>query len=207
MLKTDLYTVIHKAQRAHLFTLSARIGRTDFSNPEESALIKQKLSEMISHLRKHSIVEATFIHPLFAELGNSEFDEEHEELEGHLLQLEQIVEEKRWQELYSAFNRFLALYLIHQDEEERAQVDILWKHFDDTRLSGVLNAFMASRSPAMALEDLKFLLPALSLSELTHMFQGMKMSAPPQAFQAASEIAKTELEPNRWTQLDELLRR
>ena len=92
---------------------------------------------MIAHLRKHSIVEATFIHPLFTELGNSEIDEEHDELEGHLLQLEQIVEEKRWQELYSAFNRFLALYLTHQDEEERAQVDILWKHFDDARLFGV----------------------------------------------------------------------
>jgi hypothetical protein len=201
--KTDFYTLIHKAQRAHLFALCSRIGRTDFSDPSEIKLIKQELEHNIAHLRDHSNNEDTFIHPLFKEVGNQSLiiDHEHDELEEGLLKLERIVEEKKWEELYSEFNRFIASYLMHQDEEERAQEEILWKHFDEARLSSVMNAFKASRSPSIGMQDLKFMIPCLSIPELTQMFNGMKLSAPQPAFQAACQIAETELEPIRWDQL------
>lgn len=172
MSKTDLYTAIHKAQRVHLFALSTKIGRTDFGNEAELEQVKTELQAMIEHLRKHSKIEATFIHPLFEEIGDegTHLNDEHEELEETLEKLENIIAEGQWNKLYAEFNRLIASYLTHQDEEERAQEEILWKHFDNERLSGVLTAFFASRSPATAKEDLKFLIPGLSLPEIVTMF-------------------------------------
>lgn len=54
MSRVDLYTFIHKAQRAHLFALASKIGRTDFSDEKDVHLIEQELRGMIAHLRDHS---------------------------------------------------------------------------------------------------------------------------------------------------------
>jgi Hemerythrin HHE cation binding domain len=205
--KVDLYTLIHKAQRAHMFALSTKIGKTDFSNQQEANSIKQELESIIDHLRKHSKNESTFIHPLYVEAGDkaSAIDDEHDDLEIELHKLEDILAAKQWEKLYAAFNRFISMYLAHQDEEEQAQEEILWKHFENARLAAALNAFLASRSPALAMEDHKFVMPHLSMAELSQMYKGMKASAPPAAFQAACHLAETMLEPNRWAQLEQLL--
>jgi hypothetical protein len=201
--KPDLYTVIHKAQRMHLFGLSTRIGRADFSDAAEVSSIEKDLKSMIFHLRKHSLNEATYIHPLFNEMGNqiAAIDEEHDDLEKELLKIEHILKEKKWEELYPELNRFIAAYLTHQDEEERMQVDILWKHFDDDRLAGVMTAFKKSLSPVEDMENLKFMIPSLSVPELTQMFQNIKKSASTSAFQTCSQIAEAHLETSRWQKL------
>ena len=201
--KVDLYTFIHKAQRMHLFNLSAKIGSTDFSDEAEVNSIEKDLRSMITHLRKHSLSEATFIHPLFNELGNqiAVIDEEHDDLEKELLKIEHILNEKKWEDLYSELNRFIGSYLIHQDEEEHLQSDILWKHFDNDRLAAVMTAFKKSISPAENIENLKFMIPSLSVPELTQMFQNIKKSASTSAFQTCCQIAESHLEKSRWQKL------
>lgn len=201
--KVDLYTFIHKAQRAHLFDLSTRIGRADFSNEEEINSIQQELRSMISHLRKHSLSEANYIHPLFNELGNqiSVIDDEHEDLEKELLKLEYILNKKGWGELYPELNRFIASYLLHQAEEEQMQSDILWKHFDNDRLAAVMTAFKKSLSPEQEIQNLKFMIPCLSVPELTKMFCTIQASASAEAFQALCQITEAHLDQNRWKEL------
>ncbi len=176
MSRIDLYTFIHKAQRAHLFALSSRIGRADFSDEKEVNSIEQELRSMIFHLREHSVNETTFIHPLFHEIGDqiSVIEHEHDDLEKELNKLEHILNEKDWKELYPELNRFIASYLTHQDEEETMQVDILWKYFDDARLADVMTAYKKSRTPEQSVANLKFLAFGLSLPELTKMLQGAK---------------------------------
>ena len=205
--KIDLYTFIHKAQRVHLFELSARIGRTDFSNEGEVKSIEQDLKRMISHLKKHSVSEATFIHPLFHELGNqiSLIDDEHDDLEKKLDTLESILNEKQWGKLYPELNLFIASYLLHQDEEEKMQSDILWKHFDNERLAAVMAAYKKSLSPAQELENLKFIIPCLSIPELTKMFGNIKASALTEVFQASCQIAENHLAPDDWKKLSKAL--
>lgn len=205
--KVDLYTFIHKAQRVHLFELSARVGRADFSNEVEVKSIEQDLKSMISHLKKHSVSEATFIHPLFNELGNqiSVIDDEHDDLENKLGALECILNEKKWGELYPELNLFIASYLSHQDEEEKMQADILWKHFDNDRLAAVMTAYKKSLSPAQETENLKFIIPCLSIPELTKMFRNIKASASTTVFQASCQIAENHLVPNDWKKLSKSL--
>ncbi|HEX2579975.1 MAG TPA: hemerythrin domain-containing protein [Rhabdochlamydiaceae bacterium] len=174
MSRVDLYTLIHKAQRAHLFALASKIGRTDFTDEKEVNAIEQELRGLISHLKEHSVTEATYIHPLFHEVGDqiNVIDEEHESLEKELLKLESILNQKAWKELYPELNRFIAVYLMHQDEEEKLQVDVLWKHFDDNRLGAVMTAFRQSRTPEQKKKDLKFVVFGLSIPELTKLFGG-----------------------------------
>ena len=123
--KIDLYTVIHKAQRTHLFDLCAKIGRTDFSDAQATSTIEQEMREIIEHLRQHGVNEDTFIHPLFRELGDhaSAIDDEHDDLDKELHKLECILDKKNWSGLYPEFARFIGVYLLHQDEEERAAQD------------------------------------------------------------------------------------
>lgn len=205
--KVDLYTFIHKAQRKHLFDLCAKIGCADFSNEEEINTIEHGLRSMISHLRKHSMSEATYIHPLFNEVGNqiSVIDEEHDDLEKELLVLESILNEKKWGELYPTLNRFIASYLIHQDEEETMQADILWKHFDNDRLAAVMTAYRKSLSPTQEIDNWKFLIPALNISELTQLFQNIKKTAAPSAFQECSLFAEAHLETSHWKKICQAL--
>lgn len=173
MKKFDLYTIIHKAQRVHMFNLSSKIGRLDLSDCESLQEVEQELKSFIKHIREHGHNEDTFIHPLFREVGSdaTTLDEEHHDLDQELDKLEKVLEEKQWEELYPAFNRFCAIYLLHQDEEEQLQKTILWTHFANDRLLGAFLAFKASRSPAQHKEDLKFILPALSIPELAAIFQ------------------------------------
>ena len=201
--KIDLYTFIHKAQRMHLFDLSTRIGRTDFSDEAELNSIEQELRAIISHLRKHSLNEATYIHPLFNEVGDqiAVIDEEHDDLEKELLKIEHILNAKKWKDLYPELNRFIGSYLIHQDEEEQLQSDILWKHFDNDRLVAVMTAFKKNLSPAEEMENLKFMIPSLSVPELTQMFQNIKKSASTSAFQTCCQVAESHLEKSRWQKL------
>lgn len=171
-LKVDLYKFIHKAQRMHLFDLSVRIGRTDFSNENEVNAVLNDLKDMIAHLRKHSHSEETFVHPLFKEIGDliSIIDEEHDDLEIELLKIENVIQEKRWDDLYPELNRFIASYLMHQDEEETLQKKILWKHFENDRLSAVMTNFKNSLTPEQEMDNLKFIIPTLTCNEIIKMF-------------------------------------
>lgn len=201
--RVNLYFLIHKAQRAHLFDLSAKIGRADFSDAMEANVIQQELRDMIQHLREHAINETTFVHPLFEEVGNQvdSIDEGHEDLEKELDKLQAMLNTKQWNQLYSALNRFIALYLTHLDEEESLQEEVLWKHFDDARLDAALTAFKKSRSPGQMMEDIKFMIPAMSIPELTKMFREIKAHAPVAAFQIVCKIAEGNLDPIRWSKL------
>lgn len=198
MKKVDLYTVIHKAQRVHMFELGAKIGRLDHSDKQATEDVLQELKSFITHIREHGQNEDNFIHPMFREIGDyaAPLDEEHDELDKELDKLEKVDIEN----LYPAFNRFIAIYLLHQDEEEELQRTVLWKHFDNDRLQAAFEAFKASRSPAQNVEDLKFILPGLSIRELAAIFESIKASSQ-QAFQGSCKIAEGMLEPSRFAAL------
>lgn len=186
-----------------MYALGSKIGRADLTNSDDLESIERELREMISHLRAHSHHEDTFIHPLYRELGQEAvaIDEEHDDLEQGLNLLEAILNQKEWQKLYPQFNRFLASYLSHQDEEEQMQAAVLWKHFDNARLGEVFIAFNKDRSPEAKAKDLAFLIPGLSPPEIMGMLHHLKASSPPAAFQAACQIAENNLESSRWSKI------
>jgi len=203
-MRADLYTLIHKAQRFHLLRLSIELGLADWANPEEADRLDALTRHMIDHLRDHARNEETYIHPLFREAGadaSVHLEKEHRQLEEEIARLESTLDERRWDEVYGRYNRFLGTYLIHLSEEESAQKEILWARYDDPALMAVFNRFKAERSPEAARADLQLMLPALSIPELARLFSGMKASAPPAAVQGACDLAAHILAPERWLAL------
>lgn len=202
-MRVDLYTLIHKAQRFHLSNLSNEIGTADLQ-PEGMRRVSGRIRHIISHLRDHAKNEETYIHPLFRQAGAVEvgqLDREHHELEAALKNIESVLDEERWNELYKEYSRFLGNYLVHLSEEEAAQIEILWTRYDDAALLAAFSRFKSERAPQAAKEDLEFMLPALSDAEIIRMYLGMKASAPTQVFQGACEIGADILGQHKWAQL------
>lgn len=206
-MRVDLYTLIHKAQRYHLFRLSEEIGKVDWRNGAVSDAVGKRTLNLMEHLKDHALNENTYIHPLYQAIGalGEHFGTEHDQLDQEIQKIERIVAEKRWSNLYSEYTRFLGVYLLHLDEEEAAQRDVLWKHYDDAELAKTFNRFKAERPPDLAKADFEFMLPAMSIPELTNLFQGIKASAPTGAYQGACELASRILAEEDWHKVSQTL--
>ena len=200
--KTDLYTFVHKAHRARLFALSGEIGRADFSDPADVERVAAGLKDVIDHLREHSSIEEKYIHPLYEKIGDvaEEFEAEHQLLEQEIESLEAIASEARWGELHRAYNGFLGRYLVHLQEEEEAQEQILWPN-DHGEMAETFARFQRERAPEKLRSDLEMFLPALSAPELTGMFTGMKLHAPTYVFEFAQGLAAQMTPPEIWAKV------
>lgn len=199
-MRVDLYTIIHKAQRCHLFRLGEAMGRADFSDEGTANAIAAQTRAWIAHLRDHANNEEKYIHPLLHDKA-APIEHEHHELEAKLAALAEILDEKRWSELYTCFTQFLGEYLLHLAEEERLQAEVLWPAYSDVELGAVFNRFKTERAPQAAQEDLELMLPAMSVPELVRMFQGIRVSAPPQTFQGVCETASRFVDEVTWSEV------
>ena len=204
-MKTDLYTFVHKAHRVRLFTLSMEIGRADFKDPDDVEKIRALLKSELEHLRDHAHIEAQYIHPLYRKIPEAsiaiKFDHDHQTLEKELEALEVITREEQWDRLHRVYNGFLGRYMIHLEEEERLQEEVLWKHTPDEDLAEVFGRFQRERSPEKLRDDLELFLPALSAPELTRIFMWMKMNAPYFVFEFAQGLGAAMVKPEIWAKV------
>ena len=163
-MRTDLYGLVHKAQRHRLFTLGNELGTTDIDDPAIRTHLASAVHGIADMLADHAENERRYIHPLFATIGGAaeRIEHEHHELEALLDGWVEIVDQKRWAELYGATMRIIGQYLLHIDAEERAQTEVLWPNYTDAELGAVLARFKAERDPAAARADLALLIPVLS---------------------------------------------
>ena len=208
-MKTDLYTFVHKGHRVRLFHLSGEIGRADGNDAADVANVKGLLEKELVHLRDHARIEEHYIHPLYRKIPDAmvaiRFDHDHQLLEKELETLEAIAREGHWSKLHRVYNGFLGRYLVHLEEEERTQEEVLWKHLPDEDLQEVFARFQRERAPEMLRDDLELFLPALSAPELTGMFTGMKLKAPPHVFQFAQGLAEQMTPPAIWAKVREAI--
>jgi hypothetical protein len=200
-MKTDLYTFVHKAHRVRLFNLSSEIGRADFADPADVERVRALLKDVIEHLRDHAAIEEHYVHPLYLKAGSpaaNGFHREHEDLEKEIETLELLADSGKWPNLHRAYNAFLGHYLLHLDEEEGAQEEILWVQCEDEELAEVFARFQKERAPEKLRSDLELFLPALSAPELTRIFTGMKLRAPAYVFEFAQGLGAAMVRPEIW---------
>jgi hypothetical protein len=163
IMRTDLYGLVHKAQRHRLFALGHELGTADLGDPATRTRLASAVREIAAMLADHADNERRYIHPLFATLGGAAeaIEREHRDLEALLARWLEIVGHGRWGELYPATTRLIGAYLLHTDAEERAQAEVLWPRYTDAELAAVMDRFKAERDPAAARADLALLMPVL----------------------------------------------
>ncbi|HEX2115089.1 MAG TPA: hemerythrin domain-containing protein [Alphaproteobacteria bacterium] len=172
-----MYRNVHKGQRALLFELAMELGRTDFSEAAASSAIERQLRSAAEELRKHADNEEKYIHPLLHSRAPeiaAALEREHHAIEAALSDLDGrlrprgLPEEEpatRGAELYMVWCRMLSAYLAHLDAEETLAMPALWRTCSDQEIFAVIQAFVASRSVADQLHDLRNQAPALTRQE------------------------------------------
>ena len=103
--------------------------------------------------------------------------------------------------LYLELSGFTSAYLAHQLVEERVVMPAIEKAIGPEGALGVHIAIVSSIPPDVMARSLAFMLPAMNIDNRTEMLTGMKMSAPPQAFDAVMGLASSVLEPADFTAL------
>lgn len=201
-MKSDPYTLIHKAQRKDLYELAIRAGRADWNEASEVRRIADETVSLARHLQQHAEVEERFVHPLMARLPGAceTLEIDHRELEPALALLVAEAEAlrpgdpARGLDFYRSITSFISSYTAHAAREE-ALLPSLWECCTEAEIAGALTRFQRSRPPEEGLADLRRMLPALTSSEIA-MLLGRLKAGPPQVLRAAHDILQTFLTPD-----------
>ena len=95
-------------------------------------------------------------------------------------------------------NDFFAAYLAHMNLEENELVPLMREHFTDPQMAAMRSAIMAGMPPDRFAVILRWMLPSLTLDELTGMLKGIRATAPPPVVTFIGGVAAAHLPPERW---------
>jgi iron-sulfur cluster repair protein YtfE (RIC family) len=177
MNRVDVYSGVHKMQRARLFELTVAAGRLDPSDQRGRAELAVAVGAVLEELAAHADHEETFIHPVLHRVAPgiaTELEREHATLDTALDDLRQAASGTAAgtgepTTLYRALATFTARYLDHLAVEESAALPALWAACGDDELAGILAAFRSSRSDTENLTGVLAQLPTLNPTEATRM--------------------------------------
>jgi iron-sulfur cluster repair protein YtfE (RIC family) len=176
MKRLDVYTAVHKMQRARLFELTVEAGKSDPADKAGAARLAAAVDTLVDELVAHAEHEERFIHPLLRaqalRLADA-LEVAHVELDARLDQLRHVATHASDTDdpnlLYRALAAFTAAYLEHLAIEEDQALPALWEGCSDDELMGILVSFMGSRSDTENLTSLLAQLPTLNPLEINHM--------------------------------------
>lgn len=177
MNRLDVYTAVHKMQRARLFDLTVEAGKTDPEDTVGTARLAAAVAALAAELVAHGEHEDRFIHPLLRHSAPAlaeTLEAAHVGLDAHLGQLHEMAKTYAASPgdpnlLYRALAVFTATYLDHLALEEGEALPALWEGCTDEELRGILISFQGSRSEAENLTSLLAQLATLNPKEITQM--------------------------------------
>lgn len=177
MNRLDVYTAVHKMQRARLFHLTVEAGKADPDDTVTTARLAAAVDALAAELVAHGGHEDRFIHPLLRQHAPAlaqTLEAAHVELDGRLDQLREVAAAYASSPgepnvLYRALAAFTATYLDHLALEEGEALPALWEGCSDEELTGILISFKGSRSDAENLTSLLAQLATLNPNEIAQM--------------------------------------
>jgi hypothetical protein len=219
--QVDLYTGIHKGQRARFSMISKTAGTLNTNDQNALSTLEAELISFRDHMHLHAGLEEKFIHPLLAERvpgGANRLNDDHRimhkqfddllECFGELKKKPADFEKRKdlSQEFYLAWNRFIVFYFNHIDYEEEYAMPSLWKLCTNEELFNVFRQVMADQTPQQLMDNLSMMLPAMSTSERAMILNQGKATMPPEAFQAVLKLAEHVLTPEDWSSLKTMIK-
>lgn len=207
MNRLDVYTAVHKMQRARLFELTVEAGKSDPADPLATGRMASAVNSLAAELVAHGEHEERFIHPLLRahsprladmlDAAHAELDTRLDHLRGlaaaHAAAADAAAPDDP-NVLYRALAAFTAAYLEHLAVEEGEALPALWDGCSDEELAGILASFKGSRSDVENLTSLLAQLPTLNPVEMNRMVAaGLAVPAPEIAELLASLLGPSQL--------------
>jgi hemerythrin-like domain-containing protein len=219
--QVDLYTSVHKGQRARFSTISRAAGVLNTNDQNALSALESELASFRDHMYLHANLEEKFIHPLLSERipgGANKLNEDHRIMHRQFddllacfakMKKKPTDFEKREElslEFYLAWSRFTSFYLNHIDYEEEYVMPALWKLCTNDELSNTFRQIMAAQTPKELMDSLGMMLPALNPTERAMILNMGRATMPPEAFQAALKLAEQVLTHEEWATLKTMLK-
>ncbi len=211
LVRPDLYRTIHKALRCYMTDVLVALGRLDVDQADACDHTLLRTARLLDHLAAHLEHENAFIHPAIeqsapgaAERTASDHDEHAAQIAALRERLHELQTTSRRSErqalalcLYREFAAFVGENFSHMQIEEGSNMVALWSAYDDLKLSALHTRIVEHVDPRMLVELLPWMLRALNPDELVALFQDMRHTAPRDAYRAALELARGELDASR----------
>jgi len=210
----DLYRDIHKGIRSELFAVTVTAASIDPSDRCDRAALAEHVTSIAGVLESHAHHEDAVIDPVLErhlpELAH-EINSDHERLEAMFGSITDLAattvdatgsdQRSLLQLLHLDLARFTGSYLDHIDLEERIVMQRLPELIGVEEVAAMHGAIVGSIPPDEMARSLAFMLPAMNIDDRTELFTGMRMAAPPEAFDATIGLARSVLQPVDFTAL------
>lgn len=196
----DIYAPVHKGLRACLAHTLTTVGRSDFSDADETLAAGAALRELLAFCSAHLRLEEQFIHPALetgdpgCTTGTAVEHQAHltsiKALEAALGQIDSEPASRRpglARGLYRQLAIFVAENLAHMDAEESEHNPRLWQQYTDEEIRALEARQVGSLSPTESARALRWMLPNLNHSERSALLLKMRTAAPASAFQGVMD--------------------
>ncbi len=214
----DLYRDIHKGIRAELFAITSTAGSIDPSNRCDRAALADHVASVAAILESHAHHEDAVIDPVLEchlpDLAG-EITDDHDRLERMFSSISDLAnavvdvassEQRRLlQVLHLDLARFTGSYLGHIDLEERVVMQRLPEFLGVDEIAAMHGAIVGSIPPEEMARSLAFMLPAMNVDDRTELLGGVRLAAPPEAFEATIGLARSVLRPADFSALTDRL--
>jgi len=223
----DLFTPIHKAIRSMIYDLGGRLQQTDFADRASSTIVLSDLEHEFSnavsagcvlcllhgHAADEEAVPFPAMQPVDAAMVRT-LIEEHHDIGRKLATITNMARElstveppaeriERGCRVNQEVNAFFAYYLTHMNKEEVTIVPAMKEHFTDEQMRTMRSTIMRAMPKERFASILRWMLPSLTLDELTGMLIGIKQGAPPELLQFVAGVGAAHVEPTRWATVRE----
>jgi len=211
----DIYGGIHKGLRRALCGLLTRFSSADFGDAAQKAELLRELRLVLTMNYHHLRDENLFYHIALEERSkgaSARLAHQHDEHEKSIAELRQLADtlEKAdaqtlpsvVQNLYRRYGVFVGDSLLHMAEEEQDFLPQFHALFSDDELKTIVAKLRAQVPPDVTMAMMCNVIPALSRNERFMVLNGMKLTAPPEAFNAVMQVAaRPNLSAEDWKDL------
>jgi Hemerythrin HHE cation binding domain len=205
----DLYRDIHKGIRAELFDITSTAGRIDPADQLDRIALAAHVASLKQMLTLHAHHEDSVIDPVLdvhmPDLAQ-QVEDDHLVLEARFGMIDELAaataeagaaDQRRLAHLlYLELTGFTSAYLAHQLVEERVVMPALEHAVGVDAVVGLHMQIVGGIAPDVMARSLSFMLPAMNIDDRTDMLGGMRMSAPPEAFDAVTGLTRSVLSPS-----------
>lgn len=198
----DVYRNIHKAIRSELFATTTDAGRTDWADDCARAALAERVDGLVWLLESHAEHEDSYFQALVEEHVPQHAETivtDHAVLDARIAGIgkaaREAVDRSDVHDLYLELASFTAVYLQHQDLEEREVQPALLAAVGPQVMFEQEQALIASIPPSDMGRSLALMLPAMNLDDRTEMLGGMQQGAPAEVFAGVWALGQSVLQP------------